>query len=198
MIIEEFPAGSIVLDLDASWNLGDIPRRVLYPRLSNAGVTVVSLLHDVLPVTHPDWFDPNLARVFVDHVDAALAHADVVVTSSRFSAGELLRLADDRPRDRRRGPLAIEVIPLGADPVRVHPNLSIKAFSTAWPNGRSSSSSAPSNPARTMPGCSTPSSPSTPMPPWSSLDARDGRPTSLVSASAPTRGSAIGSCGQPK
>jgi hypothetical protein len=77
LIIEEFPAGSIVLDLDASWNLGDIPRRVLYPRLSNAGVTVVSLLHDVLPVTHPDWFDPNLARVFVDHVDAALAHADV-------------------------------------------------------------------------------------------------------------------------
>ena len=121
LIIEEFPAGSIVLDLDASWNLGDIPRRVLYPRLSNAGVTVVSLLHDVLPVTHPDWFDPNLARVFVDHVDAALAHADVVVTRSRFSAGELLRLADDRPRDRRRGPLAIEVIPLGADPVARSP-----------------------------------------------------------------------------
>ncbi len=122
LIIEAFPAGSTVLDLDATWNLGDIPRRVLYPRLRNAGVTVISLLHDVLPVTHPDWFDPNLARVFVDHVDAALAHADVVVTSSQFSAGELRGLADATQRTgQRRDPLAIEVIPLGADPVARSP-----------------------------------------------------------------------------
>ncbi|MEZ5372273.1 MAG: glycosyltransferase family 1 protein [Microthrixaceae bacterium] len=113
LLIEAFPAGSTLLDLDATWNLDDAPRSRVYPRLRDEGVRVISLLHDVLPVTHPDWFDPNLARVFQSHVGAALDHADAVVTSSAFSAGEIAGLA----ARAGRSDLEIRQIALGADPV---------------------------------------------------------------------------------
>lgn len=113
LVIEAFPAGATLLDLDATWNLDDAPRALMYPRLRQRGVRVVSLLHDVLPVTHPDWFDPNLARVFQNHVAGAVDHADVIVTSSAFSAGEIAELAAQAGRTD----LSVEQIALGADPV---------------------------------------------------------------------------------
>ena len=113
LLIDAIPAGATLLDLDATWNLDDAPRSRWYPQLQQSGVRVISLLHDVLPVTHPEWFDPNLARVFQAHVAAAVGHADVVVTSSAYSAAQIAGLA----AGPGRGAATIEQIALGADPV---------------------------------------------------------------------------------
>ncbi|MEZ5380446.1 MAG: glycosyltransferase [Microthrixaceae bacterium] len=120
LVIHAIPAGAVVLDLDATWNNDDAPRSSLYPAWRRSDVRVISLLHDVLPVTHPDWFDPNLVRVFAAHVAAAIADADMIVTSSRFSAAELRTLAQGQGRATdaaEEDPLALEVMALGADPV---------------------------------------------------------------------------------
>ncbi len=112
LLIPRFEPGSVFLDADASWNLRDIPRSRLFPQLESGGVRVVSVLHDILPVSHPQWFDPHLATVFATHVNAVLAHADTIVTSSEFSAGEI----EAAGRAAGRDDVAVTVVTLGSDP----------------------------------------------------------------------------------
>jgi GT2 family glycosyltransferase/glycosyltransferase involved in cell wall biosynthesis len=90
LVLDRFEAGAVFLDLDATWNLVDTPRSELLPSLRAAGVGVVALQHDLLPWTHPDWFDPNLVPVFNDHLQAHAHHANVVVCNSRHTESEFL------------------------------------------------------------------------------------------------------------
>lgn len=94
LLVRDIPAGAVFFDLDAVWNLVDAPRSELYPRLRANGVRVVTLVHDLLPVTNPSWFDPNLARVFAEFTEAVARHADVVIANSSHTAGEFERYRD--------------------------------------------------------------------------------------------------------
>lgn len=93
LLIGTWAGPAIFLDLDATWNLRDAPRSDLLARLAAAGVRVVSLQHDILPVTRPEWFDPNLVRVFGSHLEAHLRHDHLMVCNSDHTAQQIERWA---------------------------------------------------------------------------------------------------------
>lgn len=112
LVVDAFPAGSVFFDADATWNLDDAPRAELLPRLRERGVRVVALQYDLLPVTHPQWFDPNLARVFTAHTAAHARHAEMIVCISRHTRDELLAYCEREGLD----PPPTSVVALGGEP----------------------------------------------------------------------------------
>jgi glycosyltransferase involved in cell wall biosynthesis len=106
----ELPAGSVLLELDTVWNNVLVDRSDLYQRLRSHGVVIAALVYDLLPQTHPDWFEAPMVAVS-NRTIAAQAGADVVFAISRHTAAELVTWA------RRNTVAAPEpvVVELGAD-----------------------------------------------------------------------------------
>jgi len=111
LVLRRFEPGTVLFDVDATWNVVDADRVHLLDELTAHGVRSVHLVHDVLPCTHPDWFDPNLVRVFNRHVDAHLDHTDLFLANSRHTADELAAHAE---RSGRAAP-DVRVVQFGGD-----------------------------------------------------------------------------------
>lgn len=111
LAVGPMPPGSIFLDIEGSW-FDPEPRSELLPRLVAAGVSPMVLVHDVMPVIHPEWFDPRQIRVFEDWLDAHLRHSVAFLANSECTARDLRTVALTRGI---RSELDITVIPLGAD-----------------------------------------------------------------------------------
>ena len=84
-------AGDIFVSLDSSW-VYDI--RTALDALGRAGATRVVFIHDVLPVTHPQWFTPGTDRCFRGWIEALLPRTDGFVTNSRTSCAEFSAVAE--------------------------------------------------------------------------------------------------------
>lgn len=117
LTLTRFEPGAVFFDVDATWNLVDAERSTLLRRLADGGVRSVHLVHDVLPCTNPDWFDPNLVEVFRRHLDAHLDHSEIFLANSRHTAGEL---ADYARRSGRPAP-DVRVVQFGGDGGRPSP-----------------------------------------------------------------------------
>ena len=88
---------------------------------SQSEMRVAVLIHDLIPITHPDLVAPGMPARFATRLDAVRAYADLVICNSAATAGELKRhwaggqsphrivahlgveaaLRDDTARDRR-------------------------------------------------------------------------------------------------
>lgn len=83
---------------------------VNFPRLFSpvmAGIPKVFFIHDVLPVTHPEWFPEGASRGYRMFVQQVMAIADVIVCSTQKVAEDLKGLGwSTRAR--------IQIIPLGS------------------------------------------------------------------------------------
>lgn len=104
-------AGSIFLDIEGSW-FDPEPRAELLPRLRSEGVDPIVLVHDVMPIIHPEWFDPRQIRVFEDWLMAHLRNSRRFLSNSECTANDLRSVA------RAMGiqsDLDVIAIPLGAD-----------------------------------------------------------------------------------
>ena len=44
---------------------------------------IALLIHDMLPITHPEWFGDNLNGVFMRFFDSVWVHADLIIVSSK-------------------------------------------------------------------------------------------------------------------
>ena len=77
--------------------------------LRGAGHVVV--VHDVLPLTHPVWFDRRFAWWYRWVVKPAIRRAERVLTVSRWSVDQLIRLVGVHP-DR------LEIVTQGVEPFR--------------------------------------------------------------------------------
>ncbi|HUR17718.1 MAG TPA: glycosyltransferase family 1 protein [Acidimicrobiales bacterium] len=106
-----WPAGSLFFDLEAAWH-NPRSRRLLLPSLVRDGVVPVTLIADVMPLQHPEWFDPAVTVRFVDFVEAHLAHSERFVCISRCAERDLLELADRIGVTR---PMHTSVTTMGAD-----------------------------------------------------------------------------------
>ncbi len=95
LVLARFEPGAVFFDPDASWNVVDAARSGLLPMLRAGGLSSVAFVHDVLPMTNPEWFDPNLARVFEEHVVAHLRAGSLLLCNSRHTALEIGRVAAD-------------------------------------------------------------------------------------------------------
>ncbi|MGH7026612.1 glycosyltransferase family 4 protein [Brevundimonas sp.] len=62
-------------------------------RLKKAGVECAVLLHDLIPITHPEYCRPGDDRKHRRRLDTILTHADAVIVNSRYTGDELHRFA---------------------------------------------------------------------------------------------------------
>ncbi len=100
----------VLLDLEAAWN-DPVPRTELLPQQRAQGVRTAALVADVLPVLHPEWFDPQLLVDFDSFLDGHLANSELFLCISQRTEEDLVRVAAERGVVGLR----TRVVPLGAD-----------------------------------------------------------------------------------
>ncbi len=79
-------------------------------RLRRAGGRFVQVVHDLLPVTLPDFFDYGMRHRFPDWLDFITGNSDLILTDSAATRSDLLRWRPDCA-------VAVRAWPLGSDPL---------------------------------------------------------------------------------
>ena len=108
--IDRCPASSWWFDLEAAWH--DRPlRSELLPRLAAQGVRTSTLVADLMPYTHPQWFDGNQIEIFTRFMDAHLRYSELFVTISQCASSDLAEVA----KAQGHTPLKIAPMRMGSD-----------------------------------------------------------------------------------
>ena len=94
-------SADILLSLDSSW-VYDI--RSVLDDAGRAGATRISVLCDVLPLSHPQWFTEGTRRWFRGWLETILPRLEGVVAISETTCAELRRLAAS-------GIIAVDALP---------------------------------------------------------------------------------------
>lgn len=110
--IVEPGAGDVFFGLDHCRDRGTELRVALRP-LVGRGVPVTFLLHDVLPLTHPQWFPSTVSESFADWLGVLSEIPCKVISVSANSATELARVMRDRGLNSPSG--GVVVITPGSD-----------------------------------------------------------------------------------
>ncbi|MDB5479233.1 MAG: glycosyl transferase family 1 [Caulobacteraceae bacterium] len=83
----------------------------LLDRLSAKGVRTVAMIHDLIPILHPEYCSPSALGWHLRRVEALLEHAALVIANSTSTADELTAYADGA--GHRTPPIC--VAPLGLE-----------------------------------------------------------------------------------
>lgn len=142
---------TLLFDLEATW-WSPAPRPELLPELRRHGVRVATLVYDLMPLTDPEWFDPENRAVFEPWARAQLDHAELAICFSRFCADEVARhggpptalfVPGAGPTDvvtSRPGALPDDGLPFALAVGTVEPRknigLLLDAFDRLWAQGR--------------------------------------------------------------
>ncbi|MGA2117475.1 MAG: glycosyltransferase 61 family protein [Bryobacteraceae bacterium] len=97
----------IFLTLGAFWGVRGIG--ILLQKLKNSGVTIGVFIHDIIPMTAPEYFEVRETRVFIKAVIEALTFADFILTTSEYNKASLTAFMASREMD----PLPVHLVPLG-------------------------------------------------------------------------------------
>ena len=108
-----FPPGAAYLNV-SHFGL-EQPR--LLERLAAKGLRPIVMVHDLIPIVHPEFCSPNAAALHQRRIDSVLAHAALVITNSQATADELIEFAKDR--GARVPPM--QAAPLGLEPAFLKP-----------------------------------------------------------------------------
>lgn len=84
------PAGALYLNA-AHTGLED---RGTLETLSRSGVECAVLLHDLIPITHPEYCRPGDDQKHRRRLQTIMGHADAVIVNSRYTGDELRRYAE--------------------------------------------------------------------------------------------------------
>lgn len=109
--------GDTFVLLDAWWN------RSLWPTVAQArhrGATIGVVMYDLLPVTHPEYFKPNVKEPFTTSLQIALEQGDYFVAISRTVRDALRQYAAEKGPPRRRGVTTFHHFRLGSTLDMVH------------------------------------------------------------------------------
>lgn len=78
----------LFLDLEAAW-LNPWSRRDLLPHLHRFAVATAAVIHDVAPITEPQWFEPASSFRFERYLNAHLEHGSHFFCISNHTLGQL-------------------------------------------------------------------------------------------------------------
>ena len=106
-----FRRGDVLLLADATWMIPRWKPAVMKAR--DAGAFVVPLVHDLLPLTHPQFFAPLFSAQFERWLVDMIPLADLLVCNSHATADALHEYASNAGLASRLGPVGI--VPLGAE-----------------------------------------------------------------------------------
>lgn len=98
--------GDIFLTVGAFWGVSG--GGLLLQELKNRGVMIGVLVHDIISITDPEYFDIRDTRIFVKGLVAALTFADFILTTSEYNKASLL----EHLAARNLPPLPVHVVPL--------------------------------------------------------------------------------------
>lgn len=68
---------------------------LLLERLSARGVRSIAMVHDLIPIAHPEYCSPSALGWHVKRLDAILRYADLVLANSAATAAELTAYAEN-------------------------------------------------------------------------------------------------------
>ena len=83
-----FASGDVLVTMGGAWHDRHYPEALGRLRRER-GVRIALMLHDIIPVTHPEWVLPSLAEGFRAWIREMVAIADLVFTSSNHVHREL-------------------------------------------------------------------------------------------------------------
>ena len=98
--------GDIFLTIGAFWGVSGVG--LLLQELKNCGVIIGVLIHDVISVTDPEYFDVRDTRIFVKGLVEALTFADFMLTTSEYNKASVIA----HMAARNLQPLPVHVVPL--------------------------------------------------------------------------------------
>lgn len=105
-----FCRGDVFIDIDANW--GDrLDRIYLYKSLKNAGIRIITLHYDAVPVLHPAYSHPTTVWRYLENFASMLIYSDRVICISQAVKKDLKIIAN---LVKSRIP-TISVIDMGAD-----------------------------------------------------------------------------------
>lgn len=106
-----WPPGAVFLDMEAAWH-NPRSRAELLPERTAGGLTTAVVVPDVLPETHPEWFESTPAALFRSYLHAHLRTSTRFLCISKATEADLVGVAAAIGEHRR---LNSTVISLGSD-----------------------------------------------------------------------------------
>lgn len=89
--VEDMEPESVFFDVNSSWHT--MPNRSwLLPKLKNKKIRIVPLLHDIIPVRHPQYMVGITLMRFMEFLMAHLKYADDIVVTTDFVTEDLKKL----------------------------------------------------------------------------------------------------------
>ena len=80
--LNELEAGSVFFDIDSVWSSHQRRSQIL-PILKKGGVKLAVFIHDIIPITYPQYCHENTAFFFMGYLAAYLQYADLILTSTQ-------------------------------------------------------------------------------------------------------------------
>ena len=95
--------GDILLMLDASWTFYPIFAKSLFPLVRSVGGSIVSCAYDIIPVSHPHFFEKPLRHMFQGWFKQAVIESDLLISISAAArddvAAKIKNIRPDLPLD---------------------------------------------------------------------------------------------------
>lgn len=107
---DELDAGSIFFDIDAVWS-SRLTRSYLYPILKNCGIKIITMVYDIIPLTHPQFSQKDTVMRFTTYFGAILKYCDKIITNTNATVEQIEKLCE---KIGEKCP-PCEVMPLGSD-----------------------------------------------------------------------------------
>ncbi|HEY4406513.1 MAG TPA: glycosyltransferase 61 family protein [Xanthobacteraceae bacterium] len=105
----------IFLAIGAFWTVPGMG--LLLQELKNTGLIIGILIHDIIPIVAPEYFEARNTRMFVRSVGEALTFADFVLTTSEYNKTSLI----EHMAARKPAPLPVHLVPLAYELLHVAP-----------------------------------------------------------------------------
>lgn len=108
--IDELERGAIFFEIDVAWS-AYLKRSYLLPRLKQQGLVLVSMIYDIMAITHFQYFHPLFTYEFMEFIGAHILYDDLILVNTADTRDTLISFA------KRAGveSLRVEVVPLGGD-----------------------------------------------------------------------------------
>ena len=108
-----FSSGDVFFGLD--WAADKVPGMAnALADMRDSGVRVFFFVHDILPISHPEWFPPEMEGIGTSWLQVVSAVSDGLICNSRATARAVFEWMDTADISRQR-PLRIGYCHLGAD-----------------------------------------------------------------------------------
>lgn len=88
---EDFKAGDVFFDIDSVWE-AFLRRSYLLPILKKRGVRLAVFVHDIIPITDPQYCFGETVFMFMDYIGAYLQHADIIISSTQSTLDAIANL----------------------------------------------------------------------------------------------------------